>query len=291
MKTYDTFIMGPVSRDIIITHTGEKSELTGGAVVQSAYAALAGGNRTGVLTKTAPEDRHLLGVFNLPPGDVFFALSKKTTAIKNEYHSADHEKRRCTALGIADPFTAEDIPAVSAHIYHLAGLIAGDFEGELIQHLSKRGKVAVDVQGFLRFAENGELIFRDWAQKREVLPYITYLKTDAAEAEVLTGQTDREEAARVLLGWGAGEVMITHNTEVIALSGESFYRFPLRPRNLSGRTGRGDTCFSAYITERNRRGMEASLLYAAACVSLKMETPGPFQGSRADVEAYLRNFY
>jgi hypothetical protein len=35
----------------------------------------------------------------------------------------------------------------------------------------------------------------------------------------------------------------------------------------------------------------ASLLYATACVSLKMETPGPFTGTRADVEQYIADFY
>ena len=37
--------------------------------------------------------------------------------------------------------------------------------------------------------------------------------------------------------------------------------------------------------------MEEALLYATACVSLKMETPGPFTGTREDVEAYIREFY
>ena len=38
-------------------------------------------------------------------------------------------------------------------------------------------------------------------------------------------------------------------------------------------------------------GMEEALRYATACVSLKMETPGVFRGSRADVENYIRTFY
>lgn len=33
--------------------------------------------------------------------------------------------------------------------------------------------------------------FEDWKEKKELLPYITFLKTDAAEAEILTGLTDR----------------------------------------------------------------------------------------------------
>ena len=37
--------------------------------------------------------------------------------------------------------------------------------------------------------------------------------------------------------------------------------------------------------------VEEALLYCTALVSLKMETPGPFQGSREDVENYISEFY
>jgi sugar/nucleoside kinase (ribokinase family) len=85
--------------------------------------------------------------------------------------------------------------------------------------------------------------------------------------------------------------MITHNTEVLVYDGKEIYACPLKPRNLSGRTGRGDTCFSGYITERLTSDIPTALLRAAALVSLKMETPGPFMGTRADVEEFIRLFY
>jgi sugar/nucleoside kinase (ribokinase family) len=123
------------------------------------------------------------------------------------------------------------------------------------------------------------------------LPFIDFLKTDAAEAEIMTGCKDRKEAAKILYNYGAKEVMITHNTEVLVYDGNKYYIEPLKPRNLSGRTGRGDTCFSAYITERLNEGIEKSLLYAAALVSFKMETSGPFMGTREDVENYIKALY
>jgi sugar/nucleoside kinase (ribokinase family) len=120
---------------------------------------------------------------------------------------------------------------------------------------------------------------------------ITYLKTDAAEAEILTGLSDRYAAARLLHEWGAKEVMITHNTEVILYDGESMYSAPLKPRNLTGRTGRGDTTFAGYLAKRLHCGIEESLQYAAALVSLKMETPGPFTGTDQDVYIYMNEYY
>ncbi|MBQ1581972.1 MAG: hypothetical protein II107_05830, partial [Prevotella sp.] len=65
----------------------------------------------------------------------------------------------------------------------------------------------------------------------------------------------------------------------------------LRPRNLSGRTGRGDTTFAGYLCERLDHDIPTALEFAAALVSLKMETPGPFKGTRQDVLAYLNRFY
>ncbi len=173
----------------------------------------------------------------------------------------------------------------------MAGLIAGDFESDMIKVLSERGKVAVDVQGFLRKNTKGEMVFEDWDEKQEYLPYVHFLKTDAAEAEIMTGLSDRKKAAEILHSWGAREVMITHNAEVLVYDGKEYYTAPLKPRNLSGRTGRGDTCFSAYITERLQKGPAESILYAAALVSLKMETPGPFKGTRTDVQNYIDRFY
>ena len=289
-KKYDTLIIGHVSIDEII-YDGEVTKMYGGAVVYSGYSAMAGGNKTGILTKTSEQISDMEGIFNVPRNDLYTVNSSKATSIRNNYLSADRERRICTALSVADPFKIEDVPKVDSEIYHLAGLIAGDYEGEIIKALSQRGKVAVDVQGFLRKNINGEMIFEDWDEKLEYLPYIHFLKTDAAEAEIMTGLKDRREAAKLLHRWGAMEIMITYNTEALVYDGSDYYIAPLKPRNLSGRTGRGDTCFSAYITERLKRGPAEAVLYAAALVSLKMETPGPFKGTRADVEKYINQFY
>lgn len=289
-KKYDTFIIGHVSIDEII-YDGEMNRMFGGAVVYSGHAAVAGGNKTGILTKTSEQIRDMSGIFNVPRGDIYKVVSHQATSIRNNYLSADRERRICTALSVADPFKTEEVPEVDSQVFHLAGLISGDYESNMIKALSERGKLAVDAQGFLRKNIQGEMIFEDWEDKREYLPYIDFLKTDAVEAEIMTGLTDRRKAAQMLHGWGAKEIMITYNTEVLVYDGMDFYTAPLKPRNLSGRTGRGDTCFSAYITERLKKGRAESVLYAAALVSLKMETPGPFKGSRSDVEKYMNEYY
>ena len=64
------------------------------------------------------------------------------------------------------------------------------------------------------------------------------------------------------------------------------------PENfVAGRTGRGDTTFAGYLTERLHADIPEALLFATALVSLKMETSGPFRGTREDVEKYIADFY
>ena len=261
-------------------------------MVASGFAAAKSGNKTALFTKLNPADADVEARFAGSGADVYWRPSAATCSIRNQYFTADKEKRSCTSMGVCDPFRFEELPDVDAAIYHFAGLVYGDFDGALFAEAAKHGKVAVDVQCLLRHVEPDKtMAFHDWAEKKEYLPCIDYLKTDAAEAEILTGLTDRAEAAKLLHQWGAKEVLITHNTEVLVYDGKNIYTCPIKARNLSDRTGRGDTTFAGYITERQRAGIEDALLYCTALVSLKMETPGPFQGSREDVEKYIASFY
>lgn len=292
MKNYDTFVMGHISIDENI-YQGKVVKEIGGAVFYSSCASYAIGHKIGILTKLSQKDRKYLEAFNISKEDITALDSRNTTSIRNIYHSADRERRTCTALSVADPFTIDDIPDnIDSQIYHFAGLISGEFSNEMIKYLHNKGKVALDVQGFLRtVGKNKEMIFKDWKKKKEYLPYIDYLKTDAAEAEIMTGTKDRKKAAEMLFDWGAKEIMITHNKEVLIYNGKKHHTCPLKPRNLSGRTGRGDTCFSAYITERADKEIEEALLFSVALVSFKMEKPGSFKGTRDEVEDYIRKFY
>ena len=295
MKQYDTFIIGHLCIDEILNSAGEGEFSIGGSVVYSSYAALAGGNHVGILIKSAPREKMIPYILPVHTEDIYWLRSdSETTSIRNQFLDDKHERRITTALAQGSTITVAELPeGISAKIYQLAGLMKGDYEDDIIKVLAQRGKVALDMQGYLRVPDSStkEMVYHVWDRKQEYFPHITYLKTDAAEAEILTGTSDRREAARLMVEWGVKEALITHNTEVLAYDGKEIYTCPIKARNLSGRTGRGDTTFAGYITERQRAGVEEALRYCTALVSLKMETPGPFQGTRQDVLDYIREFY
>ena len=293
MNNVDIMIVGQLSLDINTDYGGREERVIGGAVLCSGFAADASGAKTAVLAKGNRSVADPVKAFASRPGITVIPVDSPTcTSISNVYHTADREKRTCRAISHIAPYRPEDLPTdIGAEIYHVAGLMAGDVSDEMIGLLAARGRAAVDVQCLLRRDDGEQMAFHDWPEKLRYLPMITYLKTDAAEAEILTGLTDRYAAARLLHEWGAKEVMITHNTEVILYDGEALAACPLRPRSLIGRTGRGDTTFAGYLAMRLHHGIEESLRYAAALVSMKMETPGPFTGTREDVYTYMKEVY
>ncbi len=292
MEKYDFFVIGHISLDENID-LQKKEESIGGAILYSSsvYASL--GKRVAVLTKLNQSDYHFTQYLNVPEKYIYLLPSAKTTSIRNEYLDESRERRISTALAIADAFQITDLPAdITAHVFHLASLIYGEYQEDFIPQLTGRGKVAVDVQGFLRNAgEDGRLVYKDWKRKDLDLPHIDYLKTDAAEAEFLTGESNLQKAAQILHRWGAREIMITHHSHVLVYDGSTFYCYPLKPDNLSGRTGRGDTCFSAYLSQRLSKDIDKSLLFAVALTSIKLSKPRPFTGKREDVERFIREYY
>jgi sugar/nucleoside kinase (ribokinase family) len=285
---YDTLILGHISKDIIVTPESEE-HLTGGAVVYSSIAARRINTNVMALTKLNQDDLSLLSIFETWDVPVVHRLSPQTTSIRNTYLTSDRERRTCEAVSVAAPFELDDIPSdIKTDLYYLGGLIEGEFPENLIESLSHLGKVAVDAQGFLRVNENGTLVFRDWPEKKKYVPMLSYFKADAAEAEILTGMRDCDKAAIILNEWGAEEVMVTQNSGVTVCVEGELYASPFTSRNLTGRTGRGDTCFSAYCNWRKNHSPQESCQFAAALTSLKMEKPGPFSETIDDVKRAIR---
>lgn len=290
MYDVDIMMIGHLARDRNIVD-GVGAVEPGGAVYFGGVALRRLGLRVAVVTRLHPDDMGMLDALREAGIQVYAAPAPETSGIANYYDSADMERRVCKPLGFAGPFRAGDIPELRARIYSVAPIIAGEVDLGLLQLLSRRGPVALDVQGFVRVRQETEdgpaLVFRPWKEKERGLSMVTYLKVDRAEAELLTGETDLERAALALAALGPREVVLTQSSGVTALAEGQIYQAPFTSRELAGRTGRGDTCFATYLGMRLSSPPERAVRVAAAVTSLKQETPGPWQGSLADIQTLV----
>ena len=94
-------------------------------------------------------------------------------------------------------------------------------------------------------------------------------------------------SAQKLAAHGPREIVLTQSAGVTVYAEGKIYQAPFTPRNLTGRTGRGDTCFGTYVAKRLTGSPEEACRWAGAVTTLKQERPGPWRGSPADVEALL----
>ncbi|MDR7465101.1 MAG: PfkB family carbohydrate kinase [Armatimonadota bacterium] len=279
----DVVLIGHFARDRLV-FPGVVESASGGGVYYGALALRRLGYAVAVVTKLHPDDFVFLDELRAEGISVHASAAARTTGIENIYPDASMDRRICRLLGFAGPFTPEEIPSIESRVTIITPLMAGEVPGELVRLLSAQGPVGPDAQGFARVPEGETLVTRDWPTRAADLASVTFLKADYAEAEALTGTADLRMAARALAALGPREVVLTHARGVLVYAGGTFFEAPFAPRQVRGRTGRGDTCFAAYVARRLETDPEEACRFAAAVTSLKMEYPGAYRGTRADVD-------
>ena len=83
----------------------------------------------------------------------------------------------------------------------------------------------------------------------ETLQWVDVVKSDMVEAEFLTGETDIRSAAKVYASMGPKEIVLTHRDGMMVFAGGEFFDL-VYPKELVGRSGRGDTCIGSYMAAR-----------------------------------------
>jgi len=285
-RKYDITFVGHMCYDEIIPFGGKPHIAPGSAVLCGAMVAPRVGKKVAAVVKMAKQDESILQPMKDAGVDTFLIPSEETTYSRVFHYSANVDERKLTLVKSAGIISIQDVPKLDSACVHLAGISDTEFDMDLMQGLKSRGySLSADMQSFVRHVTpvTREIEFNDVANKKEIAAMMDKLKLDVVEARILTGTDDLEKAGIIVESWGCPETLITHAQGVLArVKGKTFYE-KFSNRNVSGRTGRGDTTFSAYLSWRLAHDVATSLKFAAALVSIKMETPGPFKGTLEDV--------
>ena len=258
----------------------------GSAVLCGAMVAARVGKRVAAVVKMAKEDEAMLAPMKEAGVATYLIPSETTTYARVEHLTENVDERKLTLVRSAGLISIEDVPHLQSQCVHLAGISDTEFDMSLMQGLKGRGySLSVDLQSFVRQVDpvTREIRFGDVQDKEAIASLMDKVKLDGVEANILTGTDDLEKAGVRIEAWGCPEVLITQAQGVLArVNGRTYYE-EFSNRSVVGRTGRGDTTFAAYLSWRQEHDVEESLRFAAALVSLKMESPGPFQGTLDEV--------
>jgi sugar/nucleoside kinase (ribokinase family) len=283
---FDIAFIGHMCFDEVIPFQGETRIAPGSAVLCGAMAAARVGKKVVVITQMSPKDDHILDPMRQNGIEVYAIPTAETTYMKVVHTTPDVDERQIYQLVNAGLFSLTDIPLLDVRQVHLAGITDQEFDLDFIRGLKEKGYcLSVDMQSFVRQVDpiTHHIAFEDVPNKKEIVSLVDKVKLDILEANVLTGTDNLERAALVIESWGCSEILITKADGVLArVNGKTFYE-KFSNRSVVGRTGRGDTTFAAYLAYRLDHDVAESLKFAAALVSIKMEKPGPFAGTLADV--------
>ena len=185
------------------------------------------------------------------------------------------------------------LEGIEAHTFLVTASMRGEVSAATVRAMKEHGqRLALDVQGFVRVVTPaGRLAYALWPERELVLGMTDILKTDAVEAEFLTGTADIREAARMLSALGPREVVLTHRNGLLVLADGRYHQAGFHPVELRGRSGRCDTCVGSYASKRISSEPAEATRWAAALTSLKLEAEGPIRRSREDVERLIRERY
>lgn len=222
--------------------------------------------------------------------DVSMNASRNTVFFENIYGENQNERKQ-RVLAKADPFTIQQLEHVDAKVFHLGSLLADDFPTEVVEYLSNKGRVSIDVQGYLREVRDEKVYPIDWKEKLKVLKHTYYLKVNETEMETITDLKDAHEAAKLIHAWGVTEVIITLGSEgSLVYVDDKFYEIPAYPpHEVVDATGCGDTYSAGYLYKRLQGATPTEAgKFAAAMCTIKLEHNGPFNRSIDDVEKIIK---
>jgi sugar/nucleoside kinase (ribokinase family) len=283
--TFDIAYVGHYTKDTIV-YPHLTRTVDGGAFYYGANVAVRMGLRVAVVTRLAREDWHVVSELERLGVTVFARATPASTLLRLIYPTANLDERTIELISSAGPFTVEEVAEVQAKAFAIGASVRGEVPTEVVEALAATGAIVdLDVQGFIRVVRDGTLTFDGWPGKESVLKHVTVLKTDAVEARLITGESDRYVAARRLAAFGPREVLLTHGGGVVVYHQGVFDEAPFVVQEVRGRSGRGDTCTSAYLSRRLTAPPADAVRWAAAVTSLKLEAEGPFRREMAEVQA------
>lgn len=291
MEKKQILCLGHITHDRIVTPaTPEGVNCAGGTAYYVAWAMqhLPHDVDFGVVTAVGDDLKHEVARLKDSGIDIADLGSPTSVFFENSY-GRNMNNRRQRVLSKAAPFTIEQIKDFEADVFHLGTLLSDDFSPEVVEYLAAKGRVCIDVQGYLREVRGQKVYAVDWDDKLRVLKNTYILKVNEHEVDVLTdGERDLRRAALQISRWGVHEVLITLGSYgSVIYTGDRFYEIPgYLPQQVVDTTGCGDTYAAGYLYARVKGAApdEAGRLAAAMC-TLKLQHTGPFDSTLEEAMA------
>jgi sugar/nucleoside kinase (ribokinase family) len=253
-------VVGSVTIDRIIENR-KTSERLGGVATYGGLTFQRLGVETAVVTNVAEAQRGLLDVLAAEGLAVHDGASRLTTRFVNEARGDWREQLMPEA---ADSITAGQVKPLLSEVRHVhAGpLHPDDIEPQAMALMGESKKlVSLDVQGFLRRAENGRILPNLSAGLEGALRSAHIIKADEEELTLMLDHF-RLSLPGLLQRFRIDEAVITRGSRgasVWTRAGEGYHFGAETVRRPVSTVGAGDVFFAAYLVAHVYRKLDIDL--------------------------------
>ena len=284
--------IGHITRDRIITPQ-QTIDMAGGTSFYMAHGMhhLSQDFPFQLVTKIGQESQEEVDHLRQMNIDVLSYSSPHSVFFENHY-GLNSNQRTQRVLAKAAPFTIEEMEPLVAEVFHLGSLLADDFSPEIVKFLAQKGRISIDVQGYLREVRGEKVYAVDWKDMDAVLPYVDIVKLNEHEMYAIMHTNDPKIVAEKLASYGVREVIITLGSYgSLIYADKTCYEIPAyTPRKIVDATGCGDTYSTGYLYMRSQGAtFQEAGRFASAMCTLKLEHNGPFEGSLNDIKTLIKN--
>ena len=279
-------IIGPLSRDRIITKDKIYDAVGGPVYYQSAVLSEFGIDNT-VITTLASEDEELLERFS-ESTKIIPIYKDRTMEFVNIYPDDNPNHRIQKSKVPINPINASNFKDINFNNFDallISPLSPYDIPLKTLKFLSKKCKpIYMGAQGYLRYIDGIKISLKPWINFKSFLKMVNFLFLDELEANIVLTDTDGDcgKIARSLSFFGPEEIIITRGDRgalIYSHGANKIYDISaIHPKKIVDPTGLGDTFMAAYALKKleTRDPLECGR-FATKISSLKMERKGAFR--------------
>lgn len=232
-----------------------------GGVLNAALAAKKAGSDVKVITNIRDRDFSLAFNFLVEYGvEVIVTNNSKTTFVENK-----------RIVEVAPTIPTREILKIKGDYYYFAPSLNGDVSHDCFQEVSKKGKIALSLAGFMNFVKEESIKTERYTHLEKNLQFITHLTIDKSLCLIQEFTKDEDHVAKKYASKGCKEVLIPYHEALLNLRENAFSRCKYVTISLNNRDKIGDIALAAYISKGETVIKEEALFYGAALSCFYMD--------------------
>ncbi|MCY1152414.1 MAG: hypothetical protein ACPKMZ_11810 [Pleomorphochaeta sp.] len=246
--------------NVIKEETSTGSRYSGG-VLNASLAALASKNEVVIVTNIKDED-YL---------DAFKLLNEKGASIKVVDNSSTNLIKDNKIIELASTIVCTNLNEIKADYYYFIPSLNHDIDTSAIKEISNNGKIALSLNGFMKFIKDDQINVERFQELDENLKYIEHIVLDKDMCPIQEFSHDEDHVAKKYSQNGCHEILVTYYDALFNYRDNFFYRCKYVSKSSSKRKAAGDIALAAYISKKDLLIKEEALFFATSMACYFMD--------------------